>query len=645
MQTMHYVEILVGDGSYHGSEALTYGSDMPLIDGQIVSVSIRKKQVLGIVKGTVKKPPFPVKLIDKVVPLPPIPRELTTLHDWIKSYYPAPLGVITQLFLPKALAKKPVGVITPETRSDAQLPELTSDQIDTLKKIDSSGLYLLHGETGTGKTRVYIELVRRALQNGKSAIILTPEIGLTSQLEKNFREVFGNIVILVHSGITDTKRAAIWQQVLSQTTPLIVIGARSALFSPIKDLGLIVIDESHETAYKQDQAPRYHATMVAAKLAQLHKATIVLGSATPSITDYSLAKAKGRPILRMTHTATGGKTPDDNTEIVDLKNKSNFSKSPYLSNQLLKAIGLALEKSEQILLFLNRRGTARIVFCERCGWEALCGNCDLPLVYHGDLHIMRCHSCGYNAPCPNSCPQCHEVSVVFRSIGTKALVDEVTRLFPGARIGRFDNDNKKSERIETHYESLHAGGIDILIGTQTLAKGLDLPRLSLVGVVIADTSLYFPDFSAQERTYQLLRQVLGRVGRGHRESKAIIQTYSPDSLLIKSAITKDWGSFYKTELAERQKYIFPPYCYLLKLTCQRATSAGAQRAAEAFAKELESSINGISIEGPTPSFHEKSQNKFTWQITIKAKRREHLTDIVSILPANWSYDIDPMNLL
>ena len=642
---MTYVEVLVADAAYHGNEALTYSSNEPLHAGQLVLVPLRKKQVLGIVVDQVRKPSFAVKPVVSVAALPSLPKALLSLLAWMREYYPAPLGVITQLFLPKALPKKPVPLTSLPVSPASDLPPLTNDQTEALAKITGAGLHILHGETGTGKTRVYIELTQAALQRGTSALILTPEIGLTSQLANDFRAVFGERVAVVHSGLTEAQRERTWQYLLEQAEPMVVIGARSALFSPIGKLGLIVIDESHETAYKQDQAPYYHAASVAAKLAALHPAALVLGSATPLVSDYAIATAKQRPIVRMIHTAASTETAEKNVKVVDLRERANFSKSPYLSNELIAAMRSAIQKGEQSLLFLNRRGTARVVMCQDCGWQALCPHCDLPLVYHGDEHFMRCHSCEFKAPAPTSCPNCHGTSVIFKSIGTKAVAEEAARLFPEARVQRFDTDNKKSERLDQHYDAVRAGSVDILIGTQTLAKGLDLPKLSLVGVIIADTSLYFPDFSAQERTYQLLGQVLGRIGRGHRQSTAVIQTYAPDSPLLQSVITKDWDTFYTRELTERKQFLFPPYVYLLKLTCSRASSKAAQTGAETFMRTTLAEVGGIAMEGPTPSFHEKVQNKYVWQVVVKAKRRSQLLEVIKRLPSGWNYDIDPMNLL
>lgn len=643
MEYMKYIEVLVADVTFHGKEALTYASESSLTPGTVVSVPIRRKQVLGVVTGPTARPAFAVKQALVAIDIP-LPRELLQLLEWIRTYYPAPLGIITHLFLPGQLPKKPEAARNIGPITTLKLPPLTTDQQNALQAIGGPGTHLLHGETGSGKTRVYIELAQRSLAQGKSAVILTPEIGLTSQLAQGFRSVFGERVILVHSQLTDAVRQRNWQRILESREPLVVIGARSALFAPLRKIGLIVVDESHETAYKQDQAPYYHATAVAAKLASLHSATLVLGSATPLITDYYVANAKQRPVVRMAESAKGAVAADVNVQVVDLRDRAHFTKSPYLSSQLITEIKTALDRHEQALLFLNRRGTARVVFCENCGWQAACPHCDLPLVYHGDSHRMRCHTCEYSGESPMSCPSCRGSSIIFKSIGTKAIASEITHLFPEAKVMRFDTDNKKSERIETHYDTVRDGTVDIIVGTQTLAKGLDLPKLSLVGIIIADTSLYFPDFTASERTYQLLSQVLGRIGRGHRAGRAVIQTYAPDNPLLKAALTKDWDNFYNSEVLERRTFRFPPFCYLLKLTCKRASSKAAERAAEKLADELRR-LGGLVVEGPSPAFHEKVQNKYAWQLVVKSKQRGKLLEALEQLPAGWSYDIDPMNLL
>jgi primosomal protein N' (replication factor Y) len=286
-----------------------------------------------------------------------------------------------------------------------------------------------------------------------------------------------------------------------------------------------------------------------------------------------------------------------------------------------------------------------MVLCEKCGWQATCPHCDVPLTYHGDTHELRCHSCSYHAKAPGSCPDCGHPSIIFKTAGTKAIVDEAERLFPNARIARFDTDNNKAERFEQHYDAVKRGEVDILVGTQLLAKGLDLPKLSTLGVLLADTSLYLPDFSAQERTFQLISQVLGRIGRGHVAGRAIIQTYHPEHPVLADALNGNYQRFYQRELTERKLFLFPPFCYLLKLTVRRATLKSTEVAAEKLKNELVLSGYKIRVEGPAPAFYERFQNKYQWQLVVKATERSELLKIIKNLPANWSYDIDPADLL
>jgi len=645
---MFYYEVIVGTASYRGKEALTYSSEQKLVVGSIVDVALKHNTVVGVVSAEVPKPSFATKTVTATADIPPLPVELIELASWLSDYYPAGLGSIGQQFLPKTISQK-ASLPRPDQQqrsaTSATLPALTTEQQNVISRIKKPDTYLLHGDTGTGKTRVYIELARQTLSQGQSAVILTPEIALTPQLAHNFQSIFGDQVVVTHSRLSAAERRKVWLQILTSSQPLLVIGPRSALFSPLKNIGLIVLDESHEPSYKQEQSPHYLAGKVAAKLASLHHATLILGSATPSIVDYSLATQKQKLVLRMQQLAQPATYSRPNVQVVDLRDRKHFTQKPHLSNELLAAVGASLQAGEQSLLFLNRRGTARVVLCEQCGWQAICSHCNLPLVYHGDRHAMQCHTCGRTYPAANTCPICRSPKVVLKSIGTKAIVDEITTAFPGARIQRFDTDNKKSERIEQHYEALRSGKVDIIIGTQILAKGLDLPKLSVVGVVIADTSLQFPDYTADERTYQLLRQVIGRVGRGHRESNVIVQTYDPDNFVIQSAIKGSWDKFYTHELSQREKFLFPPFCHLLKLTCRRASSTAAQRKAEELATAVKAAGIRVVIDGPSPSIHEKVGNKYQWQLVLKAKQRRELLRVIDMLPSGWTFDIDPTNLL
>ena len=638
---MYYYEVWVRSNRYHGKDALTYQSADKLSIGQLVHVPLQRETVTGFISGLAARPSFATKPL-VALPLPALPPQLVKLAAWLQAYYPAPLGMVAQQITPtiSKVVDAPVAALpVPVT---AQLPKLTAEQQAAYDIIQAADTYLLHGKTGTGKTRLYIELALQTVGAGQAAVILTPEISLTSQLAARFIEVFGERVVILHSQLTPVERRSAWQKILTAREPLIVVGPRSALFSPLHNIGLIVMDEAHEPAYKQEQAPHYQTNRVASKLRELHGATLVLGSATPSVNDYQLAEQRGKQIIRLSALAVGDQQPATTT-VVDLKDRTLFPRSHYISQPLQEAMQRALANGEQSLLYLNRRGTARIVICETCGWQAMCPHCDIPLTYHGDTHELRCHVCNFKMGPPSSCPDCKKPTIVYKSIGTKAVVDEVRKLFPSARVQRFDTDNAKADRFEQHDAAVRRGDVDILVGTQLLAKGLDLPYLSVLGVLMADTSLQMPDYTASERTYQLLNQVLGRVGRGHRASHTFVQTYQPANAVIHAAITDDWPTFYARELAERQQFKFPPYYYLLKLQVRRASAKAAAKAAETLATAL--AAKPVIIEGPAPSLHEKIGGKYQYQLVIKAKQRSALLQIIAELPANWSYDIDPSDLL
>lgn len=647
-KNMFYYFVWVRSARYHGTEPLTYASETKLQAGQIVQVELQKELVVGFVSGPAGEPRFQTKPVAQAYDLPPLPQHLLRLIAWLQSYYPAPLGILTQQLLvanlPASKLEAPA-TANPDKPDLSKLPPLTAEQSAALEAMTERDTFVLHGKTGSGKTRLYMELAHKSLDEGRSAIILTPEISLTAQLAANFEAVFGNRVVVMHSNQAPAKRREAWLKCLRADEPLIVVGPRSALFSPLAKPGLIVLDEAHEAAYKQEQAPQYQTGRIASYLAQVTRSTLVLGSATPSVSDYFLAEQKGKPIITLRELAQKHDHPPVETTIIDRKEHELFSRSPFMSLPLIKAVEGSLNRGEQSLLYLNRRGTARLVLCENCGWQALCPRDDIPLTYHGDKHELRCHSCDHKQQAPVTCPSCGHPNILYKTAGTKAIVEEVQRLFPDARVARFDTDNTKAERFEQHYEAVKSGQVDILVGTQLLAKGLDLPRLSTLGILLADTSLYMPDYTAQERTFQLISQVLGRIGRGHIAGRAIIQTYHPDHPVLQQAIDSDYASFYKAELAARRQFLFPPFCYLLKLSVRRASIKAAESAAEKLKHEIETAGRKVRVEGPAPSFYERFQNKFQWQLVVKAKDRNELLAIIASLPANVSYDIDPLDLL
>lgn len=627
--------------------AYTYHSDTQLAVGTLVRISVGKKLTNGVViKPIAQKPSFQTKAVGEVLVETPLPAPLIKLAQWLSEYYASHFALVLQTLLPSGLQKN-----RRETKKELSYPKrkrtkiiLNDDQASALSLINkqSEGTVLLHGVTGSGKTQVYIEAVKHAADEGRSAIILVPEIALTPQLVAEFANHFTNLIV-THSGLTEAQRHHAWLKALQSTEPTVVIGPRSALYLPLKNLGIIVIDECHEPSYKQEQSPRYSALRAASILARAHKAKLILGSATPSVADYYLAGQSKAPIIRLAKPAAQLQPVE--VKVVDLKTKQSFLRHRFLSNELLAAIDRALENRYQILLFHNRRGTAPTTLCEHCGWSAHCPNCFLPQTLHADAHELRCHLCGLAQRVPPACPECHEPTVVFKGIGTKLIETEITKLYPKARIARFDADTSEAEAVHNRYQELYDGDIDIMIGTQMLAKGLDIPRLALVGVVQADSGLVLPDYTSEERVFQLLYQVIGRAGRGEHPGEVVIQTYQPDHPVVQAAIARDYPRFYEAEIAAREHGRFPPFRYLLKLTCSYKTESGAINASQKLARELRSTYPNLEILGPTPSFYERLGGNYRWQLVVKASQRTDLVNIAKNVPAGWMADIDPASLL
>ncbi len=641
----YWYEIVPVSPAYKGEGPLTYQANEQLSAGQIVRTPLRKQHVYGVVTRAVPKPKFATKPITATTSYH-LPVPLLTTTSWIADYYAAPLAGVLGLAVPSNLdtvSRLKAPIVT--HGKQVKLPAITATQARVLKQIDTTGTYLLHGDTGTGKTRVYIELAKRSLDAGRSVILLTPEIALTPQLVQDVSAALGSSVIVTHSELTIAERRDIWKRIHDTTKPLVVIGPRSALFMPLKNVGLVVVDECHEPAYKQEQTPRYHAIRVASKLAAEHHAALILGSATPSVHDYYYAEQKKLPIIRMTEQATTTVVADKKIDVVDQRDATNRSQYPGITTQLLQGLQAALERNEQALIFLNRRGSARLITCVTCGWHALCPHCDIPLTYHDDSHSVRCHTCGFQTSAPTSCPECKGTELLYSSIGTKSIVSSLQHAFPDARILRFDSDNTKEEHLTRHYDDVRAGKVQILIGTQMLAKGLDLPKLGYLGILHADASLLFPDFTAEERTYQLILQLLGRVGRGHRSGHVVLQTYNPDSPVLGAALSNNWASFYKNQLSERQTYHFPPFVFMLKLTATRARQSSAEQVLGKLNTKIIQSYRGVQVSGPAPAFKEKQRGSFTWQLVVRSSQRNTLVAIARNLPTQVHFDLDPINLL
>jgi primosomal protein N' (replication factor Y) (superfamily II helicase) len=650
---MRYYEVLLADMKYKSGAPLTYSSDQLLETMSVVTVPLRNRLATGFVLGETSRPSFAVKPVKSLVTAKPLPYHCMQLAQWMEEYYVSTLSESLRLFAP---TKPPVrGIKSSDNHSNGR-PQpvvqleihapLTADQKRAIAEIKAnpSTTVLLHGETGSGKTRVYLELAKETLAAGKSVILLTPEISLTTQLAAAAQSFLQTTPLVFHSQLTTAKRKQLWLKVIESAEPQVIIGPRSALFTPLTSIGLIVLDEAHEPAYKQEQNPRYSALRVASQLGVLTGAKVIYGTATPNVADYYVAQQKSA-IVRMTQMALGVSLDDVRIEVIDLRDRKNFGQNNYLSKQLIGAMGHTLSAKKQVLLYLNRRGSARVILCNVCGWRYLCPNCDVSLIYHADEHSAKCHICGFSSAPPVECPSCGNPDIIYRSIGTKALVDQVQKLFPDKKIGRFDSDTNTSESLNEVYDELLKGGIDILVGTQLLAKGLDLPRLGLVGVISAESSLTLPDFTAEERTFQLLYQIIGRVGRGHAKGEVVVQTYEPNTIVIQAAIDRKYKVFYDHILTERQFYRFPPFSYLLKLTVRRATLTGALNASQKLYDELSKLGLPAEIIGPTPAFYARRGNNFYFQIVAKSKDRDTLLALSKTAPQDWQIDLDPADLL
>ena len=635
--------------TFHSSDnLLTYSSETLLKIGQIVEIPLGRQSTIGIVVKNTTQPDFDTKSITKIIYEQPLPKKLVDALFWLSSYYRCPLSTVIQAALPRGITKNRRGKLLEAPNITPIDNPLNSAQRAAIRAIEENpaNTILLHGITGSGKTNIYIELCARTLTKKQSVILLVPEIALTSQLVRNFQQHFKNITLL-HSNLTESLRHQLWEKILTDNQPQVIIGPRSALFAPVQDLGLIIIDEAHEPAYHQEQNPKYSASLLAGKLAKT-----VLGTATPLISDYYLCKSHNA-VVEINQLAIES---DKHTSIsvIDLKDRNDFTKSRILSNQLIESIKASLANHTQSMLFHNRRGTAPMTICDKCGWQALCPNCFLPLVLHADAFQMRCHTCARNFPVPTACPECKNASIHHKGFGTKLIEDELHRLFPSAKIARFDMDTDDDLKLTKIYDEVYRGDYNIIVGTQMIAKGFDFPRLTTLGIVQADAGLSLPDFSSEERTFQLITQVIGRAKRGHQNSNIFIQSFQPDHPIISLASQSDYASFYNYLVQKRQQSKLPPYSFLLKLSVTYKTETATVKNIRTLykkviqtAKQLQIPENRIVVSPPMPAFHERTSTGYTWQLVIKAKSRQNLLDIFDHLPKNnyLHYDFDPISLL
>lgn len=604
---------------------------------------------------------------------PILTQELISLGIWMSGYYITPIGEVLNSMIPS-------GKRETDCQSYSFIDEfpakknivLSSEQEDAVKKICSSFLeqptksnekikyHYLFGTTGSGKTEVFLQVAQNILNQGKGIIYLVPEIGLTPQVIESVTLRFGSTVAVLHSGLTPSQKLSEWNRILRKEAR-IVIGARSAIFAPVPELGLIIIDEEHDTSYKSNNTPRYHARQVAMFRSSTLGIPLLMGSATPSVESWNSICNGQFECYKLTKRLAGGAPPKIKT--IDLSKQNILGQS--ISQELFDAIKNAIDEKRQSILFLNRRGFNHFFRCSYCGYELKCKNCSIPLTYHKSINRLKCHYCGWSIEPPSSCPQCGSFDIGYSGFGTEFIEAEVKAKFPNARIVRVDTDSltKKGE-LQEKLDAFKKGEYDIMLGTQMIAKGLNFPNLKVVGIVLADTGLHLPDFRAAEKTFALITQVAGRAGRFFPDGEVYVQTFNPGAECIYYACNSKINEFYSSELATRKLLDFPPFSRLVRLVFRCPNLKDVQETAKnaklilqeqlsVLQKQLGQLCNDVEILGESECPINKISANYRYQLMLKSKNIKILQKLVFHLINDFKSpdnvyietDIDPVNLL
>ena len=634
--------------------------------GKRVWVEFGNKRKVGYITGFAEKADVTkTKPLLSVIDQEPIVSEnMLTICQWVSDTYLCSLGEAIGATIPSVLKN---GKISVKPRSPEEKKEpldktssllLTEEQDVALKsvvdKIDKAHhkSFLLHGITASGKTEVYLQAIERVLKEGKTSIVLVPEIALTPQTVERFTSRFGDLVAVIHSALIGSMRYSEWKRI-KDGEARIVVGARSAVFSPVKNLGLIIIDEEHETSYKQEDVPRYHARDVAMMRAKLSNCPVILGTATPSLESYHMALNKSIELVKLTKRIDDRNLPK--VKIVDMRMELATRKRLVIfSSILIASIQNVLDKKQQAMIFLNRRGFSTYINCKKCGLVLKCKSCDSVLVYHYEKKKLICHYCNYSVAPPDLCPKCRSSYIKYFGIGTEKIESELARLFPGARIARMDTDTtRKRGSHERILDDFKHHRLDILIGTQMIAKGLDFPKITLVGVVNADVTMNLPDFRASERTFNLMTQVAGRAGRGDEGGEVIIQTYAPSHYAITTASKHDYEGFYEEEIKSRKELSFPPFTHIIRLGLRARNENSVIKAAEDLKDFLLcKKMKDIEIIGPAPSPISRIRGYFRWNVLIKGKNRSIMCEVLRKALEDYkkpygvliAIDVDPLSM-
>lgn len=620
--------------------------------GFIINISETIPEDCPVEEGKIR----PIKRILDKEPL--FDKELIENAKWISHYYLCSLGEAVFSMIPSGRRETGLGGFNFEEEiSNVKRNTLSDEQAKAVKEIletafvneNINKFHYLYGPTGSGKTEVFLQLAEEILNAGKSVIYLVPEISLTGQVAKSVTERFGNTAAIIHSGLTPSQKLTQWNRIRHEEAKVIV-GARSAVFAPTPNLGLIIIDEEHDGSYKSNSNPRYHARQVAMHRAKNLNIPLLMGSATPSVEAWQ-GMTKGSIIAhKLSKRLSGGEMP--HISCIDLK---MFNMEGCISEPLEKEINKTFEQKHQAILFLNRRGFTHFFKCNTCGFELKCKNCSVPLTLHKNQNRLKCHYCGWSVIPPESCPQCGSLDIGTSGFGTEFIEAEANAKFPNARILRLDTDalNNKEELLEK-LEEFKQGKYDLLLGTQMVAKGLNFKNLQLVGVILADAGLHMPDFRASERTFSLITQVAGRAGRYFPDGKVFVQTYSPGNEAIYYSVKGQIAKFYETELQTREMLDFPPFSRLLRIVFRAFNKKDAEETCQAASHILrENTPKGCEILGPSECPIEKINSNYRFQIILKGSSiiplqsaaRKLLYDYKHNPNVYIEYDVDPVSLL
>ncbi len=650
--------------------------------GQRVAVPFRRRTVVGYVLDVTQDQPSSlvgkdIRAINEILDEDAVfSSTFLSWLRWLSQYYCASIGEVCRTALPARLNRlHPPKTLRPtlphemEHREKEREVVLTPDQEDALDRIryeaSSHQLkpILLHGITGSGKTEIYLRLFEALHHEGRQGILLVPEIGLTPQLSARVVSRFGDSVALYHSGLTDAQRHHQWER-MKKGEVSVVVGTRSALFAPLPRLGAIVVDEEHDPSYKQDEGVLYNARDAAVMRGRMEGAVVVLGSATPSVESFANARTNKYHYIHLPERTGGGAIPV--IEIIDMRKhiagRIKGHERCSLSAPMIQAISDTLKRGEQCMIFLNRRGFAHFLICEECGHSFECPNCDISLAYHRRPPKLSCHYCDYTVLPPAQCPACMGIALAPMGRGTERIELELAELFPRATIARLDRDSVTQSASRTSiFRGMRDGSIDILVGTQMIAKGHDFPGVTLVGIVSADVALHLPDFRSAERTFQLTTQVAGRAGRGSAGARVLLQTFQPDHPSLTHAKAHDYGAFFEEERRHRESLGYPPFVRLtnirLSATDARKLDREAHKLADAlrFARKTLGYEKLIALLGPAPAPMEKVRNRFRWQLLIKAPAPHQMTTFLTSVRSTFkefqnkglriAIDVDPLNML